>query len=71
MLHIDSELRETVTGTDTWSVRNKSTIIGDVVMNGSYGFTGNVHCIRLYSRALTAAEIADNYAIDKKRFGLT
>lgn len=28
------------------------------------------HCIRLYSRALTAAEIAANYAIDKERFGL-
>ena len=29
-----------------------------------------IHCIRLYSRALTAAEIAHNYAIDKARFNL-
>lgn len=29
------------------------------------------HNIRLYSRALTAAEIAANYAIDKERFGLS
>lgn len=32
---------------------------------------GKAYCIRLYSRALTAAEIAANYAIDKERFGLT
>ena len=29
-----------------------------------------VYNIRLYSRALTASEIAANYAIDKARFGL-
>ena len=32
--------------------------------------TFKVHCIRLYSRALTADEIARNYAIDKARFNL-
>ena len=30
-----------------------------------------IHCIRIYSRALTADEIARNYAIDKARFGLS
>lgn len=34
-------------------------------------FTGKVRYLRLYSRALTAAEIAANYAIDTERFGLT
>jgi len=29
------------------------------------------HAFRLYSRALTAAEIAANYAVDKRRFNLT
>lgn len=29
-----------------------------------------IHSIRMYSRALTAAEIAANYAIDKERFNL-
>jgi hypothetical protein len=28
------------------------------------------HCVRLYSRALTAEEIAHNYKVDKARFGL-
>jgi hypothetical protein len=31
---------------------------------------GDYYCIRLYSRALTAEEIAANYAIDKARFNL-
>ena len=30
----------------------------------------DIHCVRVYSRALTAAEIAHNYAIDKQRFNL-
>lgn len=42
----------------------------------SYNYTNtmpdaNVYCIRLYSRALTPAEISHNYAIDKARFKLT
>ena len=42
--------------------------------NNSTNYTtaclGGFHCIRLYSRALTAAEIAANYAVDKARFNL-
>ena len=34
------------------------------------GVVAKVRAIRLYSRALTASEIAANYAIDKARFGL-
>lgn len=37
---------------------------------GSYQADANIYCIRLYSRALTAAEVAANYAIDAARFGL-
>ena len=33
-------------------------------------FTGKARYLRLYSRALTAAEVAANHAIDKERFGL-
>lgn len=31
---------------------------------------GRVYCVRFYNRALTAAEVAANYAVDKERFGL-
>ena len=38
---------------------------------GNFGnFNGNIYCVRHYSRALTAEEIAHNYAIDKARFNL-
>lgn len=33
-------------------------------------FSGKIYCVRCYSRALTAEEIAANYAIDARRFGL-
>lgn len=33
-------------------------------------FRGNVYCIRVYNRNLSAEEIAQNHAIDKARFGL-
>ena len=41
--------------------------------NGGFsrGIDARYYSIRLYSRALTAAEVAANYAIDKVRFGLT
>lgn len=34
-------------------------------------FAGDIYCTRVFSRSLTAAEIAANYAIDKVRFNLT
>ena len=34
------------------------------------GFIGKIFSIRIYNRALTAADIAYNYAIDKARFNL-
>lgn len=37
---------------------------------GGRGITGQLHAVRLYSRALTADEIAANYDVDKRRFGL-
>lgn len=38
--------------------------------NGNRNSKADYYCIRLYSRALTVAEIAANYAVDKARFGL-
>jgi hypothetical protein len=34
------------------------------------GMLGDIYTFRIYNRALTASEIAQNYAIDKARFGL-
>lgn len=34
-------------------------------------YVGDIYVVRAYNRALTAAEVAANYAVDKARFGLT
>ena len=39
-------------------------------INGGRGIDGQLHSVRLYSRALSADEIADNYSVDKTRFNL-
>ena len=36
----------------------------------NYKFSGTIHAIRVYNRALSAAEIAYNYSVDVDRFGL-
>ena len=39
-------------------------------ITSTYPFTGNVHCVRIYNRALTSSEVAQNYALDVSRFNL-
>lgn len=55
---------------DTWGFpANTIAILGDPRKN-SYGAKGYVaHNVRIYNRALTAAEIAANHTIDRERFG--
>ena len=38
---------------------------------GTEVMTGKIFAIRLHKRALTDAELAQNYEVDKQRFGLT
>lgn len=58
----------------TYSFGNRSRVpsIGGFAPNASSNnvFTGHIYRIAYYSRTLTAAEIAANYAIDKVRFNL-
>lgn len=56
------------TSARTVAQQESGTYIGKI---GNYGSTGSdILFVRLYSRALTADEIAHNYSIDKARFGL-
>jgi hypothetical protein len=65
-------------GTEPMYDRTENTIInndyGNVTFSiGQYSTlseNADYYNIRLYSRALTAEEIAHNYSIDKARFGL-
>jgi len=52
---------------DGWSGSDNRTFLG-MRSAGSQAFTGRIFAIRLYSRHLTAAEIAANRAVDEARF---
>ena len=64
----DAVLKSTVSNASRFSQYLESMSIGGDSQTTS--FVGQIFCCRLYSRALTAAEIAANYAIDKARFNL-
>jgi hypothetical protein len=68
--YIDGEAAIGTTTTNNWSYRTGSFGLSGSSNYSSYNFVGNYYCIRLYNRALTAAEVAANYAIDAARFGL-
>ena len=59
----------TLTGSGMYGMGTASKNSGISVFS-SYKFLGRIYALRFSSRALTAAEIAANYAIDKERFGL-
>jgi len=62
-------IRATAGSTDKWSFPyNTLCILGDGRNQNYSPFGFTAHCVRIYSRALTADEIAANYAIDKERF---
>ncbi len=52
----------------SWGLGDGHIMIGDRVEAGAYPWYGEVYTIRVYNRALSAAEIAQNYAIDEARF---
>ena len=58
----------TNTGTTAWGAN--SACIGYYNNSNTYAFVGEICSVRLYSRAITSAEVATNYAIDKARFNL-
>ena len=60
-----------VTVTDHWGANNTGkTYIGRRVPSNSYQFAGIMHCIRIYNRHLSIAEMQANQQIDNIRFNL-
>lgn len=53
-----------------FSTRRKKNLIRTRGYRNGTSPKANYFCIRIYNRALTDAEVAHNYAIDKERFGL-
>lgn len=70
-IFFDGVEQEVGAASGNWALGD-NVVIGSTstVGNGSVGITGKCHIVRLYSRALTAAEVAHNYEIDKVRFNL-
>ena len=62
-------LSEVTHSTDAWYNSNYTGIGGREWQN-TWKAYGDYYCVRIYSRALTASEIAANYAIDKARFNM-
>lgn len=63
-------LRQATKTDDTVIPDGDPFLIGAWVNSSTYKFGGIIHCVRFYNRALTAEEIAHNYAVDKERFRL-
>ena len=56
---------QTMSG-DSWG--GGALVLGE--RNGSlYNAPGRFYCVRIYDRELTAAEVAHNYEVDRRRFG--
>ena len=64
------ELQSVSHSTDNWSNGPHTGIGGRAWQSHNWRGAGDYYSVRIYSRALTAAEIAANYAVDKQRFNL-
>ena len=65
----NGELKPHTAGTSSWLSSSYGASIGYYGGN-TYPYRGRIYNLRLYSRALTAEEIAANYAVDRARFNL-
>lgn len=67
-IYFNGAKTDTISASGNWNLSTELSIGG----NGSAttAIVGKCHSVRLYSRALTADEIAANYAVDKARFNL-
>ena len=54
---------------EQWPRGYSGTRIG-LYMSGGYAFKGDICSVRGYNRSLTAEEIAQNFSVDKERFGI-
>ena len=63
-------LQSTSHSVDQWNNQLYTGIGGRHWQNHSWRAVGDYYCVRFYNRELTAAEIAKNHAIDKRRFNL-
>ena len=71
-IYVNGEFVSNTTSGNTNSVNTNTTdiTIGARWSNGSYSLNGDIPLVKMYNRALTAAEIKNNYNNYKSRFNL-
>ena len=67
-VYADGVVRDDGSADTSWGLGDGHIMIGDRAAAGAYPWFGEVYTIRVYSRALSAEEIAANHAIDEARF---
>lgn len=67
-VYADGVARDDGSADSAWGLGDGHIMIGDRAEAGAYPWFGEVYTIRVYSRALSAEEIAANHAIDVARF---
>lgn len=67
-VYADGVARDDGSADTSWGLGDGHIMIGDRAEAGDYPWFGEVYTIRVYSRALSAEEIAANHAIDVVRF---
>lgn len=67
-VYADGVARNDGSADTAWGLGDGHIMIGDRAEAGAYPWFGEVYTIRIYSRALSAEEIAANHAIDVARF---
>lgn len=65
--YVNGESKTTLGSREYWSGAGAQTLIGKRG-NGAMPFSGKIYAIRVYSRRLTAEEIAHNAELDRQRF---
>ena len=66
-IYVDGALRASTSLTGTINTSSNDALVGSYNY-GDYCLTGNIGAVRVYSRALSAAEILQNYEAQKSKF---
>jgi hypothetical protein len=69
-IYVDGVLRNTVSLTGTINTSSNDALVG-LYNYGDYCLTGNVGAVRVYNKALSAVEVAQNYEAQKSKFANT
>jgi hypothetical protein len=68
-IYVDGILKNSTSLTGTINVAGNTVRLGNY--EGDYNLTGNIGVVRVYNKALSAAEVAQNYEAQKSKFANT